>query len=164
MRLTPFARFIVLATLIVCAGACSELYVEQQFRFISIGMTDERMAKLFGPPWSETLKFRSGQYTSLITFDHGQVETIDYLEGDIAKYTVSFIHGVVKHIWGDEASSPYASSPVRLGMTHAEVDSIMKAETPMEDCRTYVGDARAEYYVCFKNHKVISKELKDVPP
>jgi hypothetical protein len=163
MWLLASARPLFLALPIVLVAACSELYVERQFRFISIGMSEERMAKLFGPPWYEVVSFDSGQSRSWIHFHHGRVESIDYVNGEKLESGVSFIRGAVNYI-GDKDRSPYNSSSIRLGMTHAEVDDVLRGKVPTEDCKTYTGDARAEYYICFKNRRVISKELKNVPP
>lgn len=163
MRLLAFSRLATLTTLVVAIGACSELYVERQFRLISIGMPEERITKLFGAPWYEIVVLESGESELAAHFHHGLVKTIEYSDGRKIKYRISLAGGIEKYTWGKESSS-YSSSPVRLGMTHAEFDAAMKGKVATEDCRTYSGDARADYYLCFKNDKVVSKELRDVPP
>jgi len=163
MQLLPLIRSFFAVILVACTGACSELYVERQFRFISIGMTDMRVAQLFGPPWYEILTFDSGPARTLLHFHHGQVESIAYMEADKTVSQVFFSDGTVKY-YGDEATSRYSRSAIRLGMTHVEVETIVKPRQPTEDCKSYVGDARAEYRVCYTNHRAVSKELVDVPP
>lgn len=156
-------RLALLSALIAAASGCSELYVEQRFRYISIGMSEERMTKIFGPPWHEVLVFKENRSRTSIDFQHGHVVSIDHEDGDGHSYSTWFNNGQAK-FRGTEDAAFFQSCPVKLMMTHAEFDPVVTGSQPTEDCRKYFADARAKYDVCFKDGRVISKELQDVPP
>ncbi len=163
MSLFVACRLTILVTLVATIGACSELYVERQFRLISIGMSEERFERFFGKPWYRTLEFEIGKDKYDVHVHHGEVTQVGLTQGDGTEYYVigSRERGV-KYIRGSKSGSDQATWPVRLGMTLAEVEAV--AKSPTSDCRVYAADARAEYRVCFKQQRVISKQLVDVPP
>ena len=163
MSLFIASRLAALTALVVAIGACSELYVEQQFRLISTGMSEERFERFFGKPWYRTLDFEIGKDKYDVHIHHGEVTQVRLTQSDGTEYyVISGREGGVTYIRGSKSGSDQATWPVRLGMTLAEVEAV--AKSPTSDCRVYAADARAEYRVCFKDQRVISKQLVDVPP
>jgi hypothetical protein len=163
MSLFAASRLATMTTLVVTVGACSELYVEQQFRLISIGMSEERFERFFGKPWYRTLEFEIGKDKYDVHIHYGEVTHVDLTQSDGTEYyVIRGSDGGVHYIKGSKSGSDQSTWPVRLGMTLAEVEVV--AKSPTSDCRVYAGDARAEYRVCFKDHRVISKKLAGVPP
>jgi len=161
----PFRRSICLAGLVASVAACAEEedYV-QRYRRISIGMSEQRMAAICGPPWYEVLVFETGRARTSIHFHHGHVRSIYHEDDTGQRHSAVLVEGQTR-LGRPEDAVFYDSSPVKLMMTHAAFDAVMKGrQQPTLDCRSYVGDARAEISVCFKNGRVVSKELKDVPP
>ena len=144
-------------------AACSELYVEQQFRYISIGMSEERFERMFGKAWYRTLEFDIGKDRYDVHVYHGEVTQVLLKQSDGTEYfVIRGQDGGAVYLRGSKNASDQSTWPVRIGMTLAEVEAVAKSLT--SDCRVYYGDARAEYRICYKDNRVISKKLVDVPP
>lgn len=149
--------FSLVAVLTAGCAPSDELYVEWKLRHVWLGMTPDRVAVFLGPPYESRETYELKDFE--VTLRDDAVDFIFFKRGDHEMKAVRSRDGKEtfyrddKELPGDTTN---LSWPIRLGMSRKEVEAIMGSPVV---CRRYSGDVRAEFMVCFKDGRAVSKEL-----